>query len=94
MFLGYSSTYRNGWHVGGDGLEVVEGGGRGLHCEVDGHEEGAQHHRQAPAYQRQQHILLGEGAVPGAADSAVVRISWGWGAVCWSMGSWGPGREW
>ena len=90
MFLGYSSTYRNGWHVGGDGLEVVEGGGRGLHCEVDGHEEGAQHHRQAPAYQRQEHILLGEGAVPGAADGAVVGIP-GWrGSVGRSMGSWGP----
>ena len=69
----------------------MEGGGGGLDSEVDGHEEGPQHHRQAPAYQRQQHVLLGEGAVPGAADSAVVRISRGGGAVCWSMGSWGPG---
>ena len=87
-------AYRNGRDVSGDGLEVVKGGGGGLDSEVDGHEEGPQHHGQAPAYQSQQHVLLGEGAVPGAADSAVVRISWGGGAVCWSMGSWGPGREW
>ena len=83
-------SYRDGRDVSGDGLEVVEGGGRGLHCEVDGHEEGAQHHRQAPAYQRQEHILLGEGAVPGAADGAVVGIPGCRGSVGRSMGSWGP----
>ena len=85
-------SYRDGRDVSGDGLEVVEGGGGRLHGEVDGHEEGPQHHRQAPAYQRQQHILLGEGAVPGGADSAaVVRISRGGRAVGRSMWSWGPG---
>ena len=85
-------SYRDGRDVSGDGLEVVEGGGGGLHGEVDGHEEGPQHHRQAPAYQRQQHILLGEGAVPGGADSAaVVGISRGGGAVGRSMWSRGPG---
>ena len=87
-------SYRNGRDVGGDGLEVVEGGGGGLDREVDGHEEGAQHHGQAAAYQRQEHVLLCERAVPGAgagaADCAVVRISWCWGAVGWSMGGWGP----
>ena len=46
-------SYRNSRDVSGDGLEVVEGGGGRLHGEVDGHEEGPQHHRQAPAYQRQ-----------------------------------------
>ena len=72
----------------------MEGGGGGLDREVDGHEEGAQHHGQAAAYQRQEHVLLGERAVPragaGAADCAVVRISWCWGAVGWSMWGWGP----
>ena len=90
------ASYRNGRDVSGDGLEVVEGGGGGLDSEVDGHEEGPQHHGQAPAYQRQQHVLLGEGAVPGgAADSSgvtVVGVSRGGGTVCWSMGSRGrPG---
>jgi len=86
--------HRDGRDVGWDGLEVVEGGGGGLDREVDGHEEGAQHHGQAAAYQRQEHVLLCERAVPGAgagaADCAVVRISWCWGAVGWSMGGWGP----
>ena len=71
----------------------MEGGGGGLDREVDGHEEGSQHHRQAPAYQREQHILLGEGAVPGCVNGGgtLVRISWCWGAVGGSMWSRGPG---
>ena len=71
----------------------MERGGGGLHGEVDGHEEGPQHYRQAPAYQSQQHILLGEGAVPGWVDggTTVMGISWGWGAVGWSMWRRGPG---
>ena len=48
--------HSDGWHVGGDGLEVVEGGGGGADTEPDGEEHAAED-------EGEEDVLLGEGGV-------------------------------
>ena len=64
-------AHRNRWHVGGQGLEVVERRGVAVQDEVDGEVEGTEDDLQAAAQAAQQDVLAAEALADAAAIAAV-----------------------
>ena len=67
--------HRDPRDVGGEGLEVVEGGGGVPDDEVDGDEEAAEDDAEAAADDGQEDVLLEEDAVPRPAAAGVRRAA-------------------
>ena len=67
--------HRDPWDVGGEGLEVVEGGGGVPDDEVDGDEEAAEDDAEAATDDGQEDVLLEEDAVPRPAAAGVRRAA-------------------
>ena len=67
----FKLPHRDPRDVGGEGLEVVEGGGGVPDDEVDGDEEAAEDDAEAAADDGQEDVLLEEDAVPRPAAAGV-----------------------
>ena len=63
--------HRDPRDVGGEGLEVVEGGGRVPHHEVDGDEEAAEDEAESAGDDGEDDVFLGEDWVPGWPPASV-----------------------